>query len=45
MIARVPFPSDEFDVAFGAGEIFTVVGKDLATALAAVAAAVELVAS
>jgi hypothetical protein len=44
MVALVPLPSVDFDVDFGAGAIFTVVGSDFATAVAADAAAVVFVA-
>jgi hypothetical protein len=44
MVAFVPLSSVDLAVDLGAGAIFTVVGSDLATLVAALAAAVELVA-
>ena len=44
MVAFVPFPSVDLEVDLGAGAIFTVLGSDFATVVAALAAAVELVA-
>ena len=45
IVAFVPFPSLILVFGLGAGAIFTVVGSDLATANAAVAAAVVVVAT